>query len=34
LRASLQMCSLTTCPRYEELALELSQSQNYLVIMN
>lgn len=34
MRGSLKKCNFNTCPRYEQLALELSQSQNYLNIMN
>lgn len=33
-RQSLKKCKEDRCPRYEEIALELSQSQNYLTIMN
>lgn len=34
MRASLKECDEVRCPRYEELALEMSQAQNYLDIMN
>lgn len=34
MRQSLKKCKEDSCPRYEEIAMELSQSQNYLTIMN
>lgn len=34
MRRSLKKCKEDSCPRYEEIALELTQSQNYLNIMN
>ena len=33
MRSSLKKCDEVRCPRYEEIAMELSQSQNYLAIM-
>lgn len=34
MRSSLKKCDEVRCPRYEEIAMELSQSQNYLAIMS
>ncbi len=34
MRSALKKCDYERCPRYEQLALEMSQSQNYLSIMN
>ena len=33
MRNNLKKCDEVRCPRYEEIAMELSQSENYLAIM-